>query len=79
MKLTLESDMADEVLRELLPRFDRFYGGIRGVPGLREFSALTCAPVAAFCVRCAPCLRPTWMSLFGPRLSLSGRNKIFLF
>ncbi|AXE77556.1 hypothetical protein [Streptomyces atratus] len=35
VKLTLESDMADEVLRELLPRFDHFYGGIRGVPGLR--------------------------------------------
>ncbi|WP_247708818.1 hypothetical protein [Streptomyces sp. C3-3] len=35
VKLTLESDMADEVLRELLPRFDHVYGGIRGVPGLR--------------------------------------------
>ncbi|MFI5922553.1 hypothetical protein ACIA8M_28950 [Streptomyces anulatus] len=35
VKLTLESDMADEVLRELLPRFDHDYGGIRGVPGLR--------------------------------------------
>ncbi|MFD9586669.1 hypothetical protein ACFWBM_18505 [Streptomyces sp. NPDC059980] len=35
LELTLESDMADEVLRELLPRFDHFYGGIRGVPGLR--------------------------------------------
>ncbi|MEU1672436.1 hypothetical protein ABZ752_10450 [Streptomyces roseifaciens] len=35
IRLTLESDMADEVLRELLPRFDHFYGGIRGVPGLR--------------------------------------------
>ncbi|MEU3221505.1 hypothetical protein [Streptomyces sp. NPDC006971] len=35
LKLTLESDMANEVLRELLPRFDHFYGGVRGVPGLR--------------------------------------------
>ncbi|MGW4981869.1 hypothetical protein [Streptomyces mirabilis] len=35
LELTLESDMADEILRELLPRFDHFYGGIRGVPGLR--------------------------------------------
>ncbi|MFE3637105.1 hypothetical protein [Streptomyces cellostaticus] len=35
LELTLESDMADEVLRELLPRFDHDYGGIRGVPGLR--------------------------------------------
>jgi hypothetical protein len=35
LKLTLEPDMAAEVLRELLPRFDHFYGGIRGVPGLR--------------------------------------------
>ncbi|MBC3985583.1 hypothetical protein H8N01_24140 [Streptomyces sp. AC536] len=35
MVLTLDSDMADEVLRELLPRFDHIYGGIRGVPGLR--------------------------------------------
>ncbi|MFE0047310.1 hypothetical protein [Streptomyces albireticuli] len=35
VRLALESDMADEVLRELLPRFDHFYGGIRGVPGLR--------------------------------------------
>ncbi|MFJ7152373.1 hypothetical protein ACIQVT_29975 [Streptomyces sp. NPDC100445] len=35
LELTLESDMADEVLRELLPRFDHIYGGIRGVPGLR--------------------------------------------
>ncbi|MFE2379375.1 hypothetical protein [Streptomyces sp. NPDC059398] len=35
VKLTLESDMANEVLRELLPRFDHIYGGIRGVPGLR--------------------------------------------
>lgn len=35
VKLTLESGMADEVLRELLPRFDHFYGGIRGVPALR--------------------------------------------
>jgi hypothetical protein len=35
VKLTLESDMADEVVRELLPRFDHFYGGVRGVAGLR--------------------------------------------
>ncbi|WP_406398168.1 hypothetical protein [Streptomyces uncialis] len=35
LKLTLDSGMADEVLRELLPRFDHYYGGIRGVPGLR--------------------------------------------
>ncbi|WP_435239210.1 hypothetical protein [Streptomyces sp. YPW6] len=35
VKLTLESAMADEVLRELLPRFDHLYGGLRGVPGLR--------------------------------------------
>jgi hypothetical protein len=35
VKLTLESEMADEVLRELLPRIDHFYGGVRGVPGLR--------------------------------------------
>ncbi|WP_436736596.1 hypothetical protein [Streptomyces sp. BBFR102] len=35
VKLTLESEMADEVLRKLLPRFDHSYGGIRGVPGLR--------------------------------------------
>jgi hypothetical protein len=35
LKLTLESDMADEVVRALLPRFDHYYGGIRGVPGLR--------------------------------------------
>ncbi|MFD7104966.1 hypothetical protein [Streptomyces celluloflavus] len=35
VKLTLESDMADEVLRHLLPRFDHFYGGVRGVAGLR--------------------------------------------
>lgn len=35
LNLTLESDMSDEVLRELLPRFDHIYGGIRGVPGLR--------------------------------------------
>ncbi|MGW2849189.1 hypothetical protein, partial [Streptomyces sp. NPDC001274] len=35
VKLILDSDMADEVLRELLPRFDRFYGGVRGVAGLR--------------------------------------------
>ncbi|WP_433396965.1 hypothetical protein [Streptomyces sp. CA-146814] len=35
VKLTLESEMADEVLRELLPRFDHLYGGLRGVPGLR--------------------------------------------
>ncbi|CAL9304570.1 hypothetical protein ACWEWL_04620 [Streptomyces rochei] len=35
LDLALESDMADEVLRELLPRFDHIYGGIRGVPGLR--------------------------------------------
>ncbi|KOG60779.1 hypothetical protein ADK76_14960 [Streptomyces griseoflavus] len=35
VKLTLEPDMADEVLRELLPRFDHFYGGVRGVAGLR--------------------------------------------
>ncbi len=35
VRLTLESDMADEILRELLPRFDHSYGGIRGVPGLR--------------------------------------------
>ncbi|MFE4969392.1 hypothetical protein [Streptomyces sp. NPDC056660] len=35
LELILESEMADEVLRELLPRFDHFYGGIRGVPGLR--------------------------------------------
>ena len=35
LRLTLDSDMADEVLRELLPRFDHLYGGIRGVPGLR--------------------------------------------
>ncbi|MBP2402496.1 hypothetical protein [Streptomyces syringium] len=35
LKLILESNMANEVLRELLPRFDHFYGGIRGVPGLR--------------------------------------------
>ncbi|MFJ5109285.1 hypothetical protein ACIQAD_01305 [Streptomyces sp. NPDC088551] len=35
VRLTLESDMADEVLRELLPRFDHFYGGVRGVAGLR--------------------------------------------
>lgn len=35
VKLTLESEMADEVIRELLPRFDHLYGGLRGVPGLR--------------------------------------------
>ncbi|GHE64416.1 hypothetical protein [Streptomyces capitiformicae] len=35
LHLTLESEMADEFLRELLPRFDHFYGGVRGVPGLR--------------------------------------------
>ena len=35
VKLTLDSEMADEVLRELLPRFDQFYGGVRGVAGLR--------------------------------------------
>ncbi|MFI8816929.1 MULTISPECIES: hypothetical protein [unclassified Streptomyces] len=35
LKLTLDSDMADDVLRELLPRFDHYYGGIRGIPGLR--------------------------------------------
>ncbi|MFD9903435.1 hypothetical protein [Streptomyces sp. NPDC059063] len=35
LELTLESAMADEVVRELLPRFDEPYGGIRGVPGLR--------------------------------------------
>ncbi|MEU2086356.1 hypothetical protein ABZ569_31350 [Streptomyces albus] len=35
VKLTLEPDMADEVLRALLPRFDHHYGGVRGVPGLR--------------------------------------------
>ncbi|WAT99422.1 hypothetical protein [Streptomyces nigrescens] len=35
VKLVLEPDMADEVLRELLPRFDHFYGGVRGVADLR--------------------------------------------
>ncbi|MCE4946401.1 hypothetical protein LVX13_25235 [Streptomyces albulus] len=35
VSLTLEPDMAGEVLRELLPRFDHFYGGVRGIPGLR--------------------------------------------
>jgi hypothetical protein len=35
VELTLDSDMANAVLSELLPRFDHFYGGIRGVPGLR--------------------------------------------
>ncbi|MET7363017.1 hypothetical protein ABZS76_31935 [Streptomyces sp. NPDC005562] len=35
VKLALEPDMADEVLRELLPRFDHVYGGVRGVAGLR--------------------------------------------
>ncbi|AEN09536.1 MULTISPECIES: hypothetical protein [unclassified Streptomyces] len=33
--LTVEPTMADEVLRELLPRLDDSYGGLRGVPGLR--------------------------------------------
>ncbi|MGW4234347.1 hypothetical protein ACWEF9_34630 [Streptomyces sp. NPDC004980] len=39
LELTLESAMADEVLRELLPRFDESFGGIRGVPGLRFLPA----------------------------------------
>ncbi|MEU4205037.1 hypothetical protein [Streptomyces sp. NPDC045470] len=35
LALTLEPVMANEILSELLPRFDHFYGGIRGVPALR--------------------------------------------
>ncbi|MEV4436853.1 hypothetical protein [Streptomyces sp. NPDC049585] len=35
LELVLESAMADEVVHELLPRFDEHYGGIRGVAGLR--------------------------------------------
>ncbi|MFH8747144.1 hypothetical protein ACH4GK_07885 [Streptomyces rimosus] len=35
LTLQLEPDMADEVLRVLLPRFDEHYGGVRGVAGLR--------------------------------------------
>ncbi|MFE9373382.1 hypothetical protein ACFYM2_26945 [Streptomyces sp. NPDC006711] len=35
LKLQLEPDMANEVLRILLPRFDHSYGGVRGVAGLR--------------------------------------------
>ncbi|MEV4612631.1 hypothetical protein AB0K43_08520 [Kitasatospora sp. NPDC049258] len=35
LTLLLDSDMADRVLAELLPRFDLDYGGLRGVPGLR--------------------------------------------
>jgi hypothetical protein len=35
LKLTLEPEMANEILHELLPRFDHSYGGVRGVPGLR--------------------------------------------
>ncbi|MFE9604528.1 hypothetical protein [Streptomyces hokutonensis] len=35
LELVLEPAMADSVIYELLPRFDKHYGGIRGVPGLR--------------------------------------------
>ncbi|MFF3276947.1 hypothetical protein ACFYWU_39450 [Streptomyces chrestomyceticus] len=35
LRLALEPGMADEVIRELLPRFDHVYGGVRGIPGLR--------------------------------------------
>jgi hypothetical protein len=35
LDLLLEPAMAEAVIYELLPRFDRSYGGIRGVPGLR--------------------------------------------
>ncbi|MCE0446703.1 MULTISPECIES: hypothetical protein [Streptomyces] len=72
LTLSLHPTMANVVVAALLPRFDAFYGGIRGVPGLRlerrhgAWALVDATSSAVVCLRHAD---PGWQP------SLPGRDR----